>query len=284
MLFKNSFQARDFQKLKPAILQLAQNIEFGIQFETSEEFWEKLDELLNVLQIPYLATKQMQRIGYGLTDFYISWLRMKRSLGRLANGRLNLAERMITALHERENILIDTPTMATAMYLDPRIKYKLSDRQAECAKLSLNKLHDRINSNTLSSLNESSNDTLDEINAEAMGSNRSSGMENNNLAALHDSFERYNFVQPTNIKLNVMDFWKDKKQVFPVLYELACIVHAVQAGQCSVESNFSAFQCIMDSRRFRLHAENISNILLIRLNPSVYETWKQNNVSKLLES
>lgn len=270
--------------MKPVILQLTQNREFGIQFETTEEFWGKLDELLNVLQIPYIATKQMQRIGYGLADFYISWLRMRRSLGRLVNGQLNLAERMTSSLNERENILIDTPTMATAMYLDPRIKYKLNDQQTECAKISLEKLHGRIN-NTITSLTVSSNDTLDELNAEAMESNSSSGMGNIiPSVALRESFDKYNSVQPTNIKLDVMDFWKDKKQEFPVLYELACIVHAVQAGQCAVESNFSAFQCIMDSRRYKLDPENISNILMIRLNPKVHEMWKKNNISRLLES
>lgn len=64
------------------IEELALRPEFGSEFRVTADFWSQLDELLAVLEIPYFATKNMQRIGYGLADFYITWIRMSRSLSR----------------------------------------------------------------------------------------------------------------------------------------------------------------------------------------------------------
>lgn len=160
-------QARDFYKLKDVIQQLSVHVEFAPDFVVSDEFWQKTSEAIEVLQIPYIATKTMQAVGYGLSDFFISWLRMKRSLGRLNNGQLNLAPHLIEALNERESQLLETPTMMSAMFLDPRIKGRLTDLQRECAIISLEKLYIRLTAKD--DQNDSTrNDTLDELNAEAL--------------------------------------------------------------------------------------------------------------------
>lgn len=72
---------------------------------------------MTVLEVPFIATQSMQRVGYGLADFDISWMRMNRSLSRHIDGRLRLAENLIAELHQHEEKLLDTPTMVAAMYI-----------------------------------------------------------------------------------------------------------------------------------------------------------------------
>lgn len=86
--------------MREVIQLLSTNSEFGSEFTTSDDFWEKLCETIEVLQIPFVVTKTMQHNGFGLADFYISWIRMKRGLSRLSNGQLNLSHRLIEALEE----------------------------------------------------------------------------------------------------------------------------------------------------------------------------------------
>lgn len=59
-------------KLKGAITELSTDREFGYKFDTTDDFWEKGAEILKVLNPIYIATKEMQKLGYGLADFYIS--------------------------------------------------------------------------------------------------------------------------------------------------------------------------------------------------------------------
>lgn len=274
--------------MKPVIEQLSTNTEFGTEFAVSHDFWTKISEAVDVLQIPYLATKQMQRNGYGLADFYISWLRMKRGLSRINNGELNLARQLDKALEERENLLLETPTMMLAMYLHPRVKNRLNNIQKECATIAAEKLHIRLtNVGNQSGANVSANDTLDELNAEVSGgysnadNNTNAAGSNITLGQFRESIIKYDAVRPTDIKSNVFGFWKERKQEFPMIYNLACVVHAVNAGQCEVERNFSAFSSVRDSRRCKLLPKNMSNILMIRLNQDVYNEWKSNQISKI---
>lgn len=285
------FQARDFRKLKDVIQRLAENDEFGSSFAIagSGTFWDNLNEIVTVLEVPFIATQNMQRDGYGLADFYISWMRMHRSLSRHIDGRLKLAENLIAELHQREEKLLDTPTMLAAMYLDPRIKYKLNETQKECAMIALEMLHMRVsNSSTDNAANQSANDTLDELNAAAAANNNnnnnSTAETNVYLKSIRDSFVQYDCVLPVNIKSGVMDFWRKDKHKFPILYELACIVHAVQAGQCSVERNFSGFTHIYECRRTKLLPKNIANILMLKLNKDVHEIWQQKEIDKIRKS
>lgn len=274
--------------MKDTIEQLATNEEFGSEFRSSPIFWEKTREIIQILEIPYITTKEMQRVGYGLTDFYISWLRMTRSLGRITNGNLNLAERLVEAMRERESALLDTPTMLTAMFLDPRLKYRLNATQAELATISIEKLHLRIsNMENPGQVTSDGNDTLDELNAEALADpgNRTIPSREPSiiLRPLHESLTKFEAVKPTNIKSNVFDFWREKKEDFPLLYKLASIVHAVQAGQCAVERDFSAFTSARDSRRCKQRPKNMSNILMIRLNPDVHKEWRSSHILKIRE-
>lgn len=278
---------RDFYKLKDVIQQLQTHREFGGQFVVSNGFWENANKTINILQIPKATTKVMQNIGYGLADFYISWLRMKRSLTRITGDQSSLATDLLDALGERENLLLETPTMLSAMYLDPRIKGRLNSIQRECATISLEKLHIRLSRGDINQPNVAQNDSLDELNAEVFndlddGNNNQNSISSNMvLVPLREMFIKYHAVKPCDIKSQVFDFWRERKQDFPLLFDLACIIHAVHAGQCCVERNFSALQCVYDNRRCRLLPQRLSNILMIRLNKDVHEQWKNERIMSI---
>lgn len=75
--------------MKAVIIQLANCKDFGSKFETTEAFWSELDDIITVLQPGYDFTINMQKVGYGLSDFYIGWLRVKKNLERLVKGELD---------------------------------------------------------------------------------------------------------------------------------------------------------------------------------------------------
>lgn len=114
---------RGFSKLKKVVSKLQTVPKFKADFETDDDFWKKLDEILNVLVHPYEITLKMQKVGYGLSDFYFSWQLMKMRLQKLVSqSELNVAENILKNIAEREKSLLETPTMLLACYLDPKLK------------------------------------------------------------------------------------------------------------------------------------------------------------------
>lgn len=275
------FQLEGFVKLKPVIIELATNREFGHKFETDEDMWEKINEILVVLKPVYIATKDMQKVGYGLADFCISWLRINKNLERVnAEGSLlDLATKLTEALAARKAEVFDTPLMLAAIYLDPRIKHQLSATQKECATLCLKTILGRLQIKPNETANDLQDNTLDELNAEFAMQLET---DEEPVEDLIVSLATYDLVKRVDLKRNVMDFWREHKEKFPLLYSIACIIHAIPAGQCLEERNFSSFSYVKNSRRTSLKAENLQNILTIRLNKELFYEEKQKEINQIL--
>lgn len=185
----------------------------------------------------------MQRIGHGLTDFFINWLRTEKNLSRVgAEGSLtNLASELLKSMTERKRALFDTPSMVAAIYLDPRVKIKLNNTQKECAVLFIKKLYIRMHQlkETDAETTNVENNTLDELNEEfAAAEGDGDEVDTINLMV---SLANYDLVRRVDVKCAVMDFWKNRKEEFPLIYPLACVIHSIPAGQCLEERNFSSF-------------------------------------------
>lgn len=226
----------------------------------------------------------MQNVGYGLADFYISWMRIEKNLSRLnANGaQLNLGVELLKELEARKTDLFSTPYMMAAVFLDPRIKFKLNNVQKECAILHLQNVYIRMKMFEIKE-NETEDElhnTLDELNAEYAATHQTE--EQIDTSRLLISLGNYDAVKHTDFKCDVMDFWQKHKQEFPLIYPLACVVHAIPAGQCLEERNFSSFSFIKSIRRTRLSAESIKNVLLIRLNKELFYKHKQNQIDEII--
>lgn len=229
----------------------------------------------------------MQRIGYGLADFFISWLRIERNLERTLLSEpteMNLALILKDALETRKNELFETPSMTAAIYLDPRVKSKLDARQKEIAILHLKTLYSRILKLKMPEpeANELPNNTLDELNEEfADDESELYPPDVVDTSALMMSFSKYDMVKHVDIKSNVMDFWKKNKDEFSLIYHLARVIHGIPAGQCYEEQNFSSFSYIRSGLRTSLKAENVKNILLIRLNKELFYDQRMETINKI---
>lgn len=271
-------------KLKNAVIELSKDREFGHKFQTNNDFWLKAEEIVSILKPCFLATKDMQKVGYGLSDFYISWLRIHKNLDRkIAEGTLlNLASKLKEKLNNREAEVFDTPSMVAAKYLDPRVKCKLSVSEKEIAIHYLKKILNRQNvlKKRPEASNDSVNNTLDELNDELADERETETETDENLLIL--SLSKYDLVKKIDLKRHVMEFWKENKSEFPVLYSLACIIHAIPAGQCLEERNFSSFSIIRNARRTKLSAANVQNILTIRLNKELLPDLKEEELDAIL--
>lgn len=279
-----TFQIFDFEKIKHVILELAKEREFGRKFQTNDCFWQQIDEIITTLKPLYIATRAMQNVGYGLTDFFISWMRIEKNLIRLnANDtQLNLGKVLLNELNARKADLFDTPYMLAAIYLDPRVKFKLNNAQKECAILHLKKLHIRIKLLEIkeNEIEDQHHNTLDELNAEYAATHIAE--EQIDTSHLVMSLGNYDAVQHVDFKCDVMNFWQQHQQEFPLIYPLACIVHAIPAGQSFEERNFSSFSLMRSARRMRLSAQNVKNILMIRLNKELFYKYKQKQLDEII--
>lgn len=63
-----------------------------------------------------------------------------------------------------------------------------------------------------------------------------------------------------------MEYWEEKKFVYPNLYQLAKVVHSVPATQVSVERAFSALRLVLTDLRCNLSAETLQKIMFVKLN------------------
>lgn len=76
-----------------------------------------------------------------------------------------------------------------------------------------------------------------------------------------------NYTDKKPLETNVNQYWYNKRFACPILYKLACVVHAVPASQVSVERCFSTLRFILSDYRSRMREDTLENLMLIMLNP-----------------
>lgn len=267
-------------KIKHVVNQLADCDEFGYKFDVNEVFWAQVEEIVSTLQPVYQLTNDMQKVGYGLADMYIGWLLVKKSLNRIVNGaaNFNLAAKLIEKMDQRAPSLFKTPLLLCAVYLDPRIMLALSDEQKANAAMDLVKIHERI---TARSINKESrlDDTLDEIQQEFQKQQNKNQSSSDLLLKELSIFERE---EPYDIRASVMKFWVENAEKYKLLRPLVDILHAVPSNQCCTERSFSSFSYIRSKHRMCMSPQNVSNVLMIRLNKDVYYTLRRERIQKIL--
>lgn len=70
---------------------------------------------------------------------------------------------------------------------------------------------------------------------------------------------------------DVLEYWEGKKKAEPQLYAISQVALAVPCTQVSVERAFNSLALILSDRRLRLSNENLTNILLIKLNAVLFD-------------
>lgn len=90
-------------------------------------------------------------------------------------------------------------------------------------------------------------------------------------SAIQLEFERFKRLKRIEKEASVLDFWKENKTKFPILYELSQVLFSVSNGQTSVERAFSSLDYVFSNRRCNLDANILNDILLIRLNSDLFD-------------
>lgn len=106
-----------------------------------------LTEILEVLKLPFDLTNAVQNPTFTLSDFYGSWIKMQRKLKKLAENENTLCEftqQFAEKVNERSSILINNTAMISAVYLDPRYRFTLTDDEIAIAKTTLLSLFERV--------------------------------------------------------------------------------------------------------------------------------------------
>lgn len=270
--------------MKNLVTELAKCKEFGRKFIVDEDFWNDIQEIISVLKPAYIFTKEMQRPGYGLADFYIGWIRVTINLTRIRNNepKFDLASILLENMKERALHVLHSPLMLCAVYLDPRIMFKLSDDQKAKAATDLLKIHERMTDMARNSNERECNlhDTLDEIQDDYHTEHNDSQY---NSQIMLQMLSIYETEKPYDIRAPVMQFWFENKIKYELIRPIADLVHAVPSNQCTTESAFSSLSYIRSKHRMSMSPRNLSNVLMVRLNKEVFHAMRQEYVQKILD-
>lgn len=247
-------------------------------------FWEKIDELVQTLEFPFLATKAMENRNFCYTDLYLWSMRIEIKLNRIIENspHFNFAAILKTKLKERERNLFNTPIMMTALYLDPRFRKQLTATETSIAVETLHKMFIQIKSKPLTSP-RGLNAIDRQIEAQIFLDQQLQQTEAHLRSELTMAMSNYNAAQITDINRNAIDFWKDNKQLYPQLYEISRIVFSIASSISETERTFSGFSYIYNVRRMNLLPKNVTNILMVRLNKDVFYQLKESKIKNIKE-
>lgn len=258
-------------------------------FQSLMDNWDEITEILSILKIPYDVTIASQNAAYTLSDFFLSWLRMKIKLDNIikkGESKTDFVEHFREFLDQREKILLDHPLMLCAIYLDPRVRFALkNDDLIRIAKLKLVDLLERVETLKKETATEEdrstegdktvAGDSFDEfvktmtVDPEAEAETSQRPMSGGQLLVLLEAFEQ---TTPfLHHKESIQKFWENQKEIFPFVYELASIVNAIPPTQTTVERAFSIMGFVFDCKRSNMSDRTLQTILTIRLNKDLLE-------------
>lgn len=239
----------------------------------SDDEWAQLENLKTILLPFTLISKNVQSSSVTLSDFRAMWLNTKMKIQRQVNTN-TLAKNLLLEMKKFEPVLIDTPLMYAAMYLDPRYNILLEANQRITAENFLESMYQRIEANARLNHGEPVNQEetpLDELSGlinRLRNQNHDSSLSNTVSSVCIKTILR-NFKDQRPMSESVMLYWKSQKTTKPELYKLSNVIFAISPTQASVERAFSALALILTHLRTRISDNLLEKILLIRLNKQI---------------
>ncbi|XP_011698547.1 PREDICTED: zinc finger BED domain-containing protein RICESLEEPER 2-like [Wasmannia auropunctata] len=256
--------------------------------------WSKIEEICTALRPSKICTKKLQTEQLTLSEFFGLWFETKVATEAIQTP---FATVIVEQMIYREQKLINNDILLSAVYMDPRYKVLLDNTQIQRVKthlkhlwikiislnrkdISMNESNENLNGSSSNSSGTSS--TFDEFenllklkerqhNVTNSYSSSSTESDLYLLYRVESELERYNTEQKRlNRKINVLQFWEEKKQNQPELYKLAMTVLAVPATQVSVERLFSGLKFILSPLRTNINENILENQLLVRANRIFY--------------
>lgn len=263
-------------------------------FQTVVSNWAVLNELVDVLRTVYDATMDIQNPDFTLSDFYCSWIRIQVRLQRMKSSTAkltDLSDLLLESMQARKTALLDHPAMLCAIFLDLRVHRELEQgldsTKFKIAKLSLANLNDRIVSLKKGPNidHESENDnSIDEYFNERI--NLGIDAEQNRRTEFLQMLDHFHHaVMTSKLKLDknqsIFDFWEKTKSLFPVLYDVACVINSIPPSQATVERAFSALKFVFGVHRGRLDQTRLEDIIMIKLNGDLAEPIDRRDIEKI---
>lgn len=270
------------------------------------EKWEVLQEIEEVLFLPYLITTELQRADLCLSDFYGCFKIIKMKLNEMILNpcRTNLAKNLLTRLEQRKRDLIENEMMLCAIFLDPRFKRDLDQNpeKVQFAKISLGNIWKHMEA--MKEVNKQTNQTKMPSKQKTKGTKlaeyyaeldkmdeqcnfmtlQKDGSTNEIELAIHKYEE---FVKNTRMKSSdsIQKFWDTNKEQFGAeLYKIACTIYAIPPTQVSVERTFSALKFLFTDYRYRLSENMLESLMIVHTNSDMYYLIRDAELNQLKEN
>ncbi|KAF0722198.1 zinc finger BED domain-containing protein RICESLEEPER 1-like isoform X1 [Aphis craccivora] len=278
------------QYLKNFIQNMSVNDKTLKKVALSYHDWQQVETISKALLPAKVCSKKLQTEQLTMTDFNGAWIFCKIQTNAMNS---DFSNKLVQLMTNREKIILNNQVLLAAIFLDPRYNITLSREQSATAiqhltniwiclkKIELNNqvvntLSPECHQNTSDSLNPT--DPIDdlEIYLRSKANNESTSSDFGSLSnsqtetigtkieTLLKSFS----IEEKRLchKINILQFWKSKKLVYPELFELSNIVFSVPASQVSVERLFSGLKFVLSPSRCNISAKNLENQLLVRTN------------------
>lgn len=82
--------------------------------------------------------------------------------------------------------------------------------------------------------------------------------------------------------LSILKFWETKKKSYPILYEIAMVIFGIAPTEVTVERMFSVFGYIFNDYRSGLSQRLLEDMLIICLNPELFDEVNAENANYLM--
>lgn len=213
--------------------------------------WDKLCNLMNVLKIPFDFTSYLQTPKLSLSDMYGRWLKMeqvelKRFFRNDASSQSKFAKMLSETLQNRKPMVMNTPLVLSAVYLDPRYRDLLSYNELKISKETLYKWHTKIHAVEHDESDDSieiSKDSFDEFVRKACTgkttdyfTTATGHLQPVQFALMLENYEKNH--KQIHYKENIHDYWtKHRNEVH--LFKLARFIHCIPPTQVEIEKGFS---------------------------------------------
>ena len=263
------------------------------KIELSGEDWLEIKLLVNILDLPYFTTMQLQKEEFTLTDFYIEWIKLKQDIKNIKN---KYSETFIKILEIRIEKLLNNDAMLCAMYLDPRCQSSVAKSKKERIKKKLLLIH-LYNKRIFDDSSESGNFSYSDLSKslsqdkeiysqedtdilkivtmsspvelsphnyyDVVEKNFAEEEKNQEIIKIIEDFDNIQRIHPNE---SVLKYWATHKNIKNELYQLANIIFSVPATQVSVERCFSAVKLILSNKRYNLGHSTLEDIILLKFN------------------
>lgn len=212
-------------------------------FEINEEFWNfviSYDTIFKPLQ-DIIVLFQEEQLHYG--DFYAHWLTCKLLISKtVEENEVNqntslykISKLLLDNIEKRTTTLFTNHALLACLYLDPRFHHILTIAQRKDAVEYLKLLWEKLTSickieinieatNSTTTEKEKENDILGDFLDHIFNTNHA---ENDDIIK---KIEKINLPY-TNSKINVLQFWKDRKYSEPELYTLSNVCFGIPPTQ-----------------------------------------------------